>query len=460
MTHYQRPGFRPLTQVGKGPIRALYGASNGKGFAVSGAEVYYLDPNWQPTKIGDLTQAGTSPCSMIDNEVDLVLADNSTFGYSVDLATNQFSVLNDPSGTFIGANKLDIIDGYVLFNIPGTPTFGSTLENVLTVDPLYTAAKNNYPGNLVTLGVNRHEILLLGTKKSEIWYNAGNPQFPFAELPGSSIEHGCVAPYSFATMDVNAYWLGADLQGDGIVFRQTGYTTRRISNHALEVAIRQMKRHGIISDAIGYTHQQDGHTFYVLCFPSGDQTWVFDEAIGDPNLAWTQRAWTDANGVLHRDRSNCGAVINGLYVVGDWQNGTIYHLDPDTYTDTVDGVVGPISFIRTFPHIFAGDGPQGPVLLDGKQVQVTSFIADVGVGDVPLDAQGQPAQMLLRTSLDRGRTWGQALLQSLGAPGEFLTQPLWRQLGIGRDIIFELSYACAGEAPLNGAWIEMQVLNK
>jgi hypothetical protein len=42
------------------------------------------------------------------------------------------------------------------------------------------------------------EAWLIGTQTTEVWYNAGNAQFSFAELPGVFIEHGCVAPYSIA----------------------------------------------------------------------------------------------------------------------------------------------------------------------------------------------------------------------------------------------------------------------
>jgi hypothetical protein len=406
-------------------------------------------------QIGTLATAANTPVIFADNGVTAVLADNSPFGYEITLATMAFSQIVDPTGTFTGATGWDVIDGFLIWNVPGSATWGSTLDNVVTFNTLYTAAKNNYPDPLQRLICNRHQILLLGALKSEIWYNAGNPNFPFAELPGSYIEHGCIAPYSAATADINTYWLGQDLQGNGIVFRQRGYETQRISNHALELAIRQMARQSTIADAIGYLYQQDGHVFYVLTFPSGDQTWVFDEAIGDPHYAWHQRAWTDANGTLHRDRTNCCAYINGEIAVGDWQNGTIYTLDLDTYTD----FGGPVSYIRTFPHITAGldSTRQQMIENDGKRLQINSFIADLECGIAPLDSNGNPAQVVLRWSLDRGRTYGNEVLQTAGAPGEYLTSPKWQPLGMGRDIVIELSHSIAGPAALNSAWCDVVV---
>lgn len=372
-----------------------------------------------------------------------------------DVPVDFFGEINDPTGTFTGADRVDYIDTFVIWNIPGTSEFGSTLSGQpLMFDGTFFASKTDYADPLETLFVNRHEVMLLGLLKSEIWYDAGNPIFPFAELPGAYVEHGIAAKYSVAASDISVFWLGRDLQGQGIVFRQKGYWTTRISNHALETAIRQMTKNGAtISDAIGYTYQQDGHVFYVLTFPTGDQTWVFDDSIQDPMLAWHQEAWTDSDGLLHRHRANCCAALYGKIVVGDWENGTLYSLDLDTYTDEVDGVVLPISCVRTFPlvtHARDASGQLAPA--NGGRMIFTRFWADLECGTVPTDVQGNPAQISLRWSDDRGKTWGQALLQSAGELGQYTTQPQWPGLGLSRFRLFELSHSIAGPAALNGGW--------
>jgi hypothetical protein len=77
----------------------------------------------------------------------------------------------------------------------------------------------------------------------------------------------------------------------GIVYRANGYTAQRISTHAVEWQIQQ---YGNLSDAIAYTYQQDGHSFYVLIFPSANTTWVFDVATS----LWHERA-AFINGNVH-----------------------------------------------------------------------------------------------------------------------------------------------------------------
>jgi len=411
---------------------------------------------------------------MIDNGVTIIVVDGSPLGWTIDMGTNAFGVFSDPTGLFRGATRGDYIDSFLLFNVPGgnSNEFISTLSGTTTFATPgglagdYFAFKTAYPDPLQTLIVNMHEIYLIGTLKTEVWYNGGLTTFPFLMLQGVYHEHGTVAKYSVAAANTGVYMLSQDLQGHGVVFRLSGYNSIRVSNHAIEYAIRKMANSVGIDDAIGYIYQQDGHYFYVLHFPKGDQTWVFDETLGgqDPTIAWHQEGWTNpATGVLHRHRANCHGFINGTNVVGDWQNGTLYAMDLDTYTDTVGGDVNSIQWLRTFPHVPGGEvefGPYGkrPIPADGRRIQFTAFMLDLECGMSPAGTDGLPPRVALRFSDDRGRTWSHDTLQPTGNLGEYLTWPTWRGLGIARDRVFEVEYAFQGPAALNSAWVEGTVL--
>ena len=465
-THYQRPGLRVLAQGVGGnqgaTVRGLWGRTDGNGgYTVIGQNVYYIQPNFNLTLLGNLTLPGLGPVSIIDNGTYALIGDGTNLGYQIQLSTNAFSQILDPTGSFNGTTGWDQLDTYTLWGMIGSNFFGSTLAGSTTFDNLYFAAKAAYPDPLVRLIVNQRQILLLGSKRSEIWYNAGGATFPFALLPGAYIQHGCVAPASVAGQDIEVYWLSQNEQGQGVVLAKRGYGARRISNHALEYQIRQMAAQGTIADAIGYVHQFDGHIFYVLTFPTGNQTWVYDASVENVQEAWHQRAWTDANGNLNRVRDNCGAFINGQFVVGDWQNGTLYALDPNHYTDDVSGVTGQITYIRTFHHIGAGRAQGTPQLVenDGKRMKFNRFFADLECGNGPMQTNNLPPQVSLRWSNTRGKTWRNAVMQSMGAVGNYEVQPEWQGLEIARDRIFELSYTAGAQAALNGAWIDVEVLD-
>jgi hypothetical protein len=427
---------------------------------VVGQKVYSIDSQWQVKEIGELEAQGTGLTGFWDNGVQGLLVDSSPLGYTIDVKTGTFARLEDPSGFFQGGSQVTGLDTFLMWSVPGTNQFQCSLSNTLSsFDPLYFAAKTTYPDLLQNITVNNREVILLGEVKSELWYNAGNPGFPFAELPGAYLERGTSAPWSMAGNDKSLYFLSQTLTGQGMVHRLQGYQTHRVSNHALEVALRRIIYTSTLTDAIGYCYQQDGHEFYVLTLPSADQTWVFDEA----TMEWHQRGWTDKDGNLHRERANCSAVVNGQVVVGDWENGTLYAMDLDYYFDTVGGVDYPIPRIRTFPHIGEGlltlpDGQIMPSTAEGRRLEFSRFLADLECGGGELDSLGNPPMIGLRWSNDRGKTFGNTVLQSAGRPGQYDTQPQWTNLGFAQDRVWELSYSFAGEAALNGAWCNARIL--
>lgn len=465
LTHYQRPGLRPLVTSGGSVVRNIYRASNGNGYCTIDSTVYAISPSWGLTAIGSVSPGLVTPVSMVDNGATIAVVDGSTSAWLINMSTNAYSAWSDPLGYMRGGDRVDYIDGFLIMNVAqangNNNEWISTTLNTTDFTDGYYAFKTAYPDPLMTLCVNHNYIFLLGQLKSEVWYNAGLATFPFAMLVGTYIEHGIAAKYSLAMADIKIFMLSQDLQGHGVVHMINGgnFTCTRISNHALEYQIRLMANTVGISDAIGYTYQQDGHYFYVLTFPSGDQTWVYDDSLGeDPTIAWHQEAWTDpSDGSLHRHRGNCHGFINGTNVVGDFENGTLYAMDLDVYTDTVAGTVCTNTYIRTFPHLGTGEVEIGiwgkrPIPADGRRVRHTAFMLDLECGLAP------ESTVALRYSDDRGRTFSSDVLQTTGEQGQYLTQPIWRGLGMARDRVYEVEFAAQGPATLNGAWVEGEVL--
>ena len=363
LTHYPTPGLTVLPENGatSPPIatwRGLYRANNGSLYGVAGNSVYYIAPDWTFNLLGNIDLL-PSVVSMADNGITLLLVDGSANGYKIDLATNAFAPLTDPTGLFVGADKVDYIDTFFVFNKPGTQAFYCSLSNEIAFDPTYIANKTGVADLLVTLCIMERQIWLFGQRTTEVWYDAGGALFPFAITEGTFIQHGCAAKYSVCTQDTNMLWLSQDDQGHGIVMKGNNYQATRISTHAIEHAIQAYPR---IDDAIGHIHQMDGHTFYVLTFPTADATWVYDVATD----LWHERAWIDDNGIEHRVRPQVGCAAYGVYVCGDWQNGNLYKYDIENYTDNGQ----PIRRVRSFPH----------VLNELKRVQYTKFIADMQTG--------------------------------------------------------------------------------
>jgi hypothetical protein len=272
------PGLKLLATVGAGPIRGLW-QLGGYMYVVSGNTLYKVNSSYSATAIGTIANS-PNPVSISDNGTQIFIAANPQ-GYIYDTGTSVFQQIG---GDFPGAVTVGYLDGYFVFNEPNSQKFWVTaLLDGTSVNALDFASAEGSPDGLVGLIVDHREVWLFGTNSVEVWYNAGLLDFPLQRIQGAFNEIGCAAAYSIAKMDNCVFWLGQDARGNGIVYRGQGYTGQRISTHAVEWQIQQYET---LSDAIGYTYQQDGHSFYVLIFPTANTTWVFDVATG----AWYERA--------------------------------------------------------------------------------------------------------------------------------------------------------------------------
>lgn len=468
VTLYPTPG---LTLLGSPPIRdtgrGLYRTSQGQLIYVCGSRVYSIANNWTFTQIGSITST-LGPVSMSDNGTTAVLVDGTTKGYKITLSTLAFSTITDPA--FYGSNLASVMDTYLLFSRPTYPTFYISNSNDVAFNPLYFADKSGFPDPLQGVVAMSRQAWLIGTLTSEIWINSGAADFPFQIASGVFLEQGCVAPYSIAKQDLALYWVSQDLQGQGIIIRGAGYLAQRISTHAIE---QELATYPTLSDAIGFTYQINGHTFYQVTFPTADKTWMYDEA----SKRWTELFWIDNEGIEHRHRANGYAFCYQTNVVCDWENGNLYNYDQNNYTDNGD----PRLFIRGFPHI----------INDGKRVFHTQFIADMEVGtendstvhfdgtalrktetnDLRVTEQGwirivkgpqfgppipNEPQVSLRYSDTKGASWRQRRIQGMGAGGNYYRQIQFQRLGMARDRVYELSWSAPVKTALNGAFLSIQ----
>ena len=414
---YPTPGLRRLCTLPQGRVRGVWQATTGGVYAVAGTGVYRLHTNdWSSTHIGDITPGIIRPVGMADNGLQLVIVDGSPNGWTVTLADDTFAEITEDA--FYGADRAAFLDTYLLFNKPGTPQFYASDSLATTFDPLYFADKESFSDELISIAVAKREIWLLGSKTTEVWYNTGGQvlatggtDFPFQEQGGTFVDTGCAAVHSVATHANAVYWLGRDRNGQGVVMRGIDYAGTRISTFPIENVIANYAATARIDDAIGFIYQLGGHAVYVLTFPHADATWAFDITTGQ----WHEWRWIDDNGEEHRHRANCCAAIDGVPVVGDWQNGNVYALDRNVFTD--DGQ--PIKRERAFPHI----------LNDGNRVFYHRFIADIETGMEPGTGVGPSVVApydVTMVQLDAGAVggWGSGVVaaSAMGFPaGNFRT---------------------------------------
>lgn len=402
------PGLKsPFASLGDGPIRV--GGMHVFGdylYVVSDEALYKIDSDGASSSLG--TIPGNGAVSMAHNTIQLVVV-NGTDGFIYTPSSDTFEQITDED--FRPADVVVFLDQYLVFHETDSPRFFiSGLANGLAYDGLDFGTAEGAPDTLISLLADHRDLILFGSDSIELWDHTENVDFPFEAQNGVFIERGCAAANSVLKMDNQVYWLG----NDKVIYTLNGYLPAKVSTHAIDERIRQYSR---VDDAFAFTYTEAGHFFYVLTFPSGNETWVFDAS----GRKWHQRSSGLDEG---RWRANAYALFNGLHYVGDYENGNVYQMDLNTYDENGET----IKRVRTAMPL---SNAELPVYMSKLQIL---FEAGTGL----ISGQGSDPKAALQWSDDGGRTFKDPRFRSMGKIGEFRWRTIWRRLGRFRDRIFKL----------------------
>ena len=381
----------------------------------------------------------------------------STVAVGVTMYGINFSVLPSTDGAFSGANTVDIIDNYFVYNNPTTQQWGSSdLLSPISLNTSYSL-KDGAPDDLVALIVDHREVYLMGEISSEVWTDVGTVPFPFQRIPGTSTQHGIAAPFSLYRLGNSFAYVSRNNRGQAQIMQMQGYIPQRISTHAVENTLANK----YIGDALAWTYQLEGHEVYVVTFPSLNLTWAYDAA----TQMWHKWLYTTDDNQYQRHRGNCCALFQGMVIVGDYSNGKLYELDKTNYTD--DGQT--VRRLRRAPHLVTefqrqyfdelqiqfqpGVGTTGfsaalqqinlqsPYIITNTGTYTIGALDTVYLGEFNTINVNTPTtypQAMLRWSSDGGSTWSNEHWTGVGQTGRYKNRAIWRRLGTARDRIFEV----------------------
>lgn len=412
------PGLVLLVTCGSGPVRGVR-TVRGVLYVVSGDQVYSVSATLSVKLLGTINTS-SGQVSMSDNGIQVIIVDGKN-GYIVTTSTGKLSAITAaafPSNP----TTVTFFDSFFVVNQGNTQQWWVSASNDGTSwDGTNFASKEGGSDLLVGLIQVDRQLWLFGESTTEVWWDAGGGNFPFQRVDGVFVETGVASPYCMVLLDNSVFWLGADQRGQGIVYRSNGYQAQRISTFAIETVLGN----NTISDAIAYSYQANGHSFYVLTLPTADLTFVFDVST---NL-WHERALYDpVLGNFHRHQSNCADFFNGMNVVGDYQNGNLYSFDDATPTD--NGATR--KWVRSWQAL-----PQGQNA--GKEVFYSNLEIFAETGQAPQTGQGAEPMVSLRVSNDGGHTFPIELFRSMGKAGQTSAHIRFPNLGSSRNRVFELS---------------------
>ena len=413
------PGLAYFSELPTFPVKGLH--QNGERmFAVTPTKLYEVFKNGSFTELGDVNLIGH--VVMEDNGTQLVMVDGLK-GYYYDANTSLVQEIT--ADGFYPASSVTYQDGYFLFDRKGTGQF--FVSNLLDVsfDPLDFATAEGQPDPLIRVLSDHREVFMFGTETIEVWYNSGAADFPFERNQGAFIEKGCGARYTVAKQNNTVYFVGSDL----MVYQMTGYTPMRISTHAVEKTLKDTD----LSSAFAYTYQEDGHLFYVLTIPSRNLTWCYDISTGSWHIRKSYQ--------FGRHQSNNAVFFDSKTLVGDFQNGRIYQLTSEYYTDDNEPIV------RQFVL---------PTVNNGREfLTVDSLEFDMGTGVGLVSGQGNNPELRVYFSKDGGNQYSQNFkVGRIGKVGEYLTRAKVNRFGCARQFTFKIELSDPIPIDIGGAWIE------
>jgi hypothetical protein len=416
-----------LASPGRGSLSVqgvpIGNSTSGEPYFVSGGTLYQYPSTVLATGIENV--AG-NPVTMATNgnggHQILIGADTTTYYY--DINSGAFaSVGNGYSVDYLAGYGLRLNTFNNQFSFSGSFDFS-------TWDPLDVVEREDSSDHWIRLIVYHNEVWLFGGSKTSVYYLSDNPDIPFQPITSAFMQMGILAPNSACIVDSQLMWLGRGEDGEGVVFKANGYNAERISTHAVEYAI-QSAQFGVTARAEGWTYQQNGHVFYALTLPSDvasgvvGSTWIYDSTEG----LWSERGlW---NGLQFQEMDTRG------YFWGkslSRSTGTVYApvFDQRSAFASLDTDGVGMRRLRRAPHI-------NQAQLRTRYTHLRLLMeTGLGLGNVASTATGYDPQITLSWSDDGGQTWGSSYPISAGKVGEFSTLVDFRQLGQGRDRVFEV----------------------
>lgn len=427
---YGTPGLNLFATCGAGPVRGGIAAANGRTFVVSAESLYELNSLGTATVLGSLDfSIGT--VSIVENGLQLGICDGISL-YIYTYSTGEFLKVSDadlpPCGT------VAFIDGYFVVNKNSSGSFYiSSLYEGSTWSALDFATAESSPDELLRVFSAVGQLWLFGTFTTEIWTNTGDSSFPFQRIAGAKMETGILAPHTAVAVDNSVFWVGKDIMGQGVVYRAKGFTPQRVSTSAIELLIQRATDPANIR---AFSYQQDGHVFYFLTGGGLETSLVFDISTGQ----WHERAYLNSGGNFEQHRAAFGMFAFSKQIIGDRENGKIYEMRQDVYSDNGDAIARE----RIFTHLSDEN--------IRKRYNSLEIAMETGVG--LQSGQGSDPQAVLYISKDGGRTYTDGFTASIGAVGKYLTRVIFRRLGVAISMTFKLRITDPVRVALIGSYLK------
>ncbi len=397
------PGLTAFADSGRGkPLDIWF--HNGRMVAADADYAYEIASDGTMTDLGAVQ--GDNRVARFASNAELghqVFFNVGGLGYVYDTLALTFTQVTDAEFP-AGARFAQYVDGYFVVSVDGSLLFAvCDLFDGLSWSTFDNGRKSSTSDNLQGHYVVGRLLWLFGLWGTEIWYNSGDPSFPYTPVDNVIIPIGLHAPDSL--YDIGGLcFLGQVKDGGVSIYEQQGYNLSPWSPPEVDDALTKvLENGGTLSDAIGFGYQKGQESFYVLYCPSADLTLVGNRT----TKLWHRWSYFDAlSGADTAALARSHAVgWNNEHYVSDRRTGKVYKLKG---TDDNGSL---IKRVRRTPHIAALQ----------KLTVYNNLRLLIQTGEAPLIGNDEDIapHVAMRCSDNAGKTWGDYDQQPLGEIGEF-----------------------------------------
>lgn len=411
-----------------GEIRGMHDMVGGYLFVVCKSSVYRYKDGTLTTCSGSLlTLSGR--VQIVNNGTQLMIID-TLYGYYITGTT----VTRITDTDFPIPSSLTYQDGYGIITEKDTGKFFiSGLYDFSTWDALDYATAERMPDNARAVISDHAELMIFGDDSTEPYYNSGAASFPFERIAGGFIEKGIGAAQSPAKGDNTVFWFSNArqvLKAAGIGGSPQVVSTRQIDLHFQHMTT--------VSDAFGFCIDLGG-TWYVLTFPTESETWCFNTVTS----RWHQWSSYPYSGTHLRHRANCYCYHSGKHLIGDFENGSIYRVDIDAYSDYGNMIRAQV----VLPSIEKA----------GRWIYHNRLELEIKNGVGLVTGQGSEPQIMLDWSDTGQRTWSSEHWRSMGKIGEYRKAVTWNGLGRAKKRQYRATITDPVERELSGFYLSLTI---
>lgn len=465
--------------------RALFNSIRGDILlAVTGASVFSIDTNLNPTLIGTLaTERGAVFIDENLNSQICIVDGVNAYIYNYSLPSPNLTVQSVSS---LIPNYVCYHNTYFLFGNNDRTTNGAawyayqydTATTITESTPGQFAlqTKPDFALAIVRLPSQSANVLVFGSTVCEIWTQVGGLQ-NYRRNSTVSVDYGCLAVDTISYSDRLIMWLAVSEKDAAIIMAYTGQGFEQLSTDGIDYQLSQLQ---YPSEATAMFFRQDGHLFYQLTFynPADNLTILYDVNtkmflnLSDANLNYhPAREYAFFNNELYF------ISVNNASLYQSSTNFTTYNENLPTITqdptknleipriricDTVraedsgqfrantfsftieqgtDEAVSGLSLLNNVDYIVTEDAFVFPnvMILTEYGIPIVDEDSGAGVGAGDLSPPYQP-RVDLSISRDGGYTWSNTVARNLNAVGYRQNIINWENLGSSNSLTIKIRF--------------------